>query len=204
MNFPVTNCFARSQKAFAFAGLTLSAGLLVLFMSIVQHWRPIILLDPAELKPTEATAPEEPQRPNESVEERKRAITLYLSEKYKVKRWLVRSYVDIAWHESAKHPGVEPELLLAVMQRESSLCPVVSNSYGAVGLMQVVRRWHTEKLGARESLRDPRVNIRVGAQILEQYIKEKGRLEPALVKYSGDAPGYAAFVLEARKTLKSL
>ena len=204
MNFLVTNRFVRNQKTCAFAGLTLAAGLLVLFISIVQHWRPIILLDPAELESPEVGASAEPKRPKESVEQRKRAITLYLSEKYKVKRWLVRSYVDIAWRESAKHPGVEPELLLAVMQRESSLCPVVSNSYGAVGLMQVVRRWHPEKLGARESLKDPRVNIRVGAQILQDYIQEKGHLEPALVKYSGDAPGYAAFVLNARKILKSL
>ena len=204
MNFLVTNRFVPSQKTFAFAGLTLAAGLLVLFISIVQHWSPIIVLDPAQLEPAEVATPEQPPRPKESVEQRKRAITLYLSEKYKVKRWIVRSYVDIAWRESAKHPGVEPELLLAVMQRESSLCPLVANSYGAEGLMQVVRRWHPEKLGTRESLKDPRVNIRVGAQILQEYIKEKGRLEPALVKYSGDAPGYATFVLNARKILKSL
>lgn len=179
----------------AVSGLVLAAGLLWVLVRVLQ-------LPPAP--------PEVPNRvisveqPSKSVEQRKRAITSYLAARYKQHTKVVRSYVDMAWRESAKHPAVAPELILAVIQKESSLRPQVSSTYGAQGLMQVVRRWHPEKVGRKESLLDPRVNIRVGAQILQQYIEEKGHVEEALVKYSGNATGYADFVIREKNVLQQI
>jgi soluble lytic murein transglycosylase-like protein len=131
----------------------------------------------------------------------KQAQAEYLAKKFKQRMSAVRKYVDLAWAEAEKRDGLEPELLIAIMQKESSLRPRVQSRYGAQGLMQVVRRWHREKLDASESLFDPEVNIRVAADILEEYLElAGGSLPKALVKYSGNARGYSGKILrESRK-----
>ncbi len=131
----------------------------------------------------------------------KQAQAEYLAKKFKQRMTAVRKYVDLAWAEAEKRDGLKPELLIAIMQKESSLRPKVQSRYGAQGLMQVVRRWHREKLHASESLFDPEVNIRVGADILEEYLElAGGSLPHALGKYSGNARGYSSKILsESRK-----
>ncbi|TKR56366.1 hypothetical protein D7I39_06625 [Allopusillimonas ginsengisoli] len=131
----------------------------------------------------------------------KRAQTQYLAKKFGQHVKIVRQYVDYAWAEASKRDGIEPELLIAIMQKESSLRPRVQSRYGAQGLMQVIRKWHGEKLRPSESLFDPEVNIRVGSDILEEYLEMAGgSLPKALKKYSGNARGYSNTVLkESRK-----
>ena len=91
------------------------------------------------------------------------------------------------------------------MQKESAFRAKVQNRYGAQGLMQVVRRWHREKLSPSESLFDPEVNIRVGADILEEYIElAGGSLTKALIKYSGNARSYSSKVLKESRKLAEL
>ncbi|NYT79000.1 transglycosylase SLT domain-containing protein [Alcaligenaceae bacterium] len=131
----------------------------------------------------------------------KRAQTQYLAKKFGQHVKIVRQYVDYAWAEAAKRDGIEPELIIAIMQKESSLRPRVQSRFGAQGLMQVIRKWHGEKLRPSESLFDPEVNIRVGSDILEEYLElAGGSLPKALKKYSGNARGYSNTVLkESRK-----
>jgi len=125
------------------------------------------------------------------------AQTQYLAAKFHQNESTIRTYVELAWTEAGKRKGMSPELLIAVMQKESSLRPKVQSDCGAQGLMQVVRRWHDEKLYSFESLLDPEVNIRVGADVLQEYLKKAdGSLREALRKYSGNAQGYASRVLE--------
>lgn len=157
-------------------------------------------------KPTEARAPIAKQMSYvEKVTNRKENIAQYLTQKYKKPYPAVREIVELAWEESAKHPDVPPELVLAVIQKESSLNEKASSSYGAKGYMQVVSRFHKEKLKPRESLHDAEVNIRVGTQILQEYLALKnGNLRAALKKYSGNAKGYADFIVSEIKTLKKI
>lgn len=131
----------------------------------------------------------------------KRAQTKYLAKKFRKHPNVVRKYVDYAWAEAAKRDGIKPELLIAIMQKESSLRARVQSRYGAQGLMQVVRKWHGEKLSPSESLFDPQVNIRVGTDVLEEYLAMAGgSLPQALKKYSGNARGYTNTILkESRK-----
>lgn len=131
----------------------------------------------------------------------KQAQANYLATKFRQNLKSVREYVDLAWAEAEKREGIEPELLIAIMQKESSLRPKVQSRYGAQGLMQVVRRWHREKLHPSESLFDPKVNVRVGTDILEEYLAlAEGSLTKALSKYSGNARGYSNKILkESRK-----
>jgi soluble lytic murein transglycosylase-like protein len=191
----------RGQLFLAIPGFVLAGLLVWALIRIVQpkpsFFEPFII----EELPAAACPVDKPQK---SVAVRKRDITQYLATKYKVPTDVANQYVDLAWRESARHPGVEPELILAVIQKESSLRRKVVSGYGAEGLMQVVRREHEEKLGRKESLFDPHVNIRVGAQILQEYIKQTGDEEPALVKYSGNAKGYADFVMHEKKVLQDI
>lgn len=137
--------------------------------------------------------------------QRKFQLAKHLSEKYKKPYQATREVVDLAWREADKHEHISPELVLAVIQKESSLNAKAASSYGAKGYMQVVKRFHAEKLAKNESLTDPKVNIRVGTEILQEYTNlKKGNLRDALAKYSGNARGYADFVLTEEKRLKKI
>lgn len=141
----------------------------------------------------------------DSVKFKKEAQSEYLSSKFKANKELVDSLVELAWDYSEINPDIPPELILSVMQKESSLRPKITNSYGAVGLMQVVPRWHPEKIKGSESLLDPKVNVRVGTQILQEYLTQaKGDLPKALKKYSGNARNYAKDVIAESEKLVQL
>lgn len=135
----------------------------------------------------------------------KQAQARYLAAKWGRSTKTVREFVNLAWEEASQRDGLDPELLIAIMQKESSLQPKVQSRYGAQGLMQVVRRWHGDKINPSESLFDPKVNIRVGADILEEYIElANGNMDKALAKYSGNARGYANTVLKESRKLANV
>ena len=90
----------------------------------------------------------------------------------------------------ARKHGIDPNLVKAVINVESSWKPSARSSKGAIGLMQVHHptwkgRW------TRQELRDPERNLYAGIDILKGYMKESRTLEEALHKYSGGASGYA-------------
>jgi len=135
-------------------------------------------------------------------EVKKQAVARYLATKLKKQEATVRKYVDLAWAEADKRELLAPELLIAIIQKESAFRPKVQSRYGAQGLMQVVHRWHREKLQPSESLFDPEVNIRVGADVLEEYLSlAGGNLDHALRRYSGNAQGYASTILKESRML---
>lgn len=147
------------------------------------------------------------EQPSLTAEEtvRIQAQTQYLAAKFRQSESAIRAFVELAWKEASRHNEMPPELLIAIMQKESSLRPKVESRYGAQGLMQVVRRWHHDKLHPSESLFDPAVNIRVGADVLEEYLEDAdGNLRIALRKYSGNAQGYATRVLNESYKLARL
>lgn len=150
------------------------------------------------IEPPQADSPDT----DEADELKKQAQTRYLAGKLKQRETVVRQYVDLAWAEASKRDALEPELLIAIIQKESTFRPKVQSRYGAQGLMQVVRRWHRDKLHPSESLFDPEVNIRVGADVLEEYLAlAGGNLDQALRRYSGNTRGYANTILKESRTL---
>jgi soluble lytic murein transglycosylase-like protein len=137
----------------------------------------------------------------------KQALVQHLAGKYKAPQESVTRIVNAAYDEGAK-TAVSPLLILAVIEKESSLNIDASNTYGAKGLMQVVPRFHPDKMkgvSARSGLFHPETNIRVGAQILREYLAAKrGNVEGALVKYSGNALHYAQRVLMYKAKLNEV
>lgn len=94
----------------------------------------------------------------------------------------------------AEAQRISPTLILAVVAQESGFRSTARSGYGAEGLMQVSARHHPDKLrGLRQgALLRPETNIRVGTQVLAEYLdRNQGRLDPALRKYSGNAGAYS-------------
>lgn len=95
-------------------------------------------------------------------------------------------------HEEARAQHMDPLLVLSVIAAESSFNPAAKNKSGAVGLMQTIPRWHGDKmknLGVSSSqLTSIKPNVRLGVEILKEYLKlSGGNLPLALQKYNGSA-----------------
>jgi len=97
------------------------------------------------------------------------------------------------------------------MAVESRYNPVAESNMGARGLMQVIPKFHADKLaehGGEGALLEPSVNIQVGAQILREYLRRFGETQTALQMYAGafDEPNssYAFKVLAERARLEQL
>ena len=91
-----------------------------------------------------------------------------------------------AIHTEASRANLEPELVLAVIEVESSFDRLAVSSSGARGLMQVMPFWKKEIGHPRDDLFFPRTNLRYGCTILSYYLKSAGGdLEVALYRYNG-------------------
>lgn len=137
-----------------------------------------------------------------------RATVEYLSRKYRVAAPAVETLV-LAAHAAAEKTGLDPLLLIAVMAIESGFNPIAESPMGAQGLMQVIPRFHQDKLDAvagSNSLLDPVVNIQVGALVLKESIRRAGSLEAGLQQYAGavsDEEGlYAAKVMAEKQRIE--
>ena len=98
-----------------------------------------------------------------------------------------------AAYEQARERDLSATLILAVVAQESSFRAAARSHRGAQGLMQVIPRYHPEKLKGlpRDALLEPETNIQVGSQVLAEYIERvEGRVDPALIMYSGKARAY--------------
>jgi len=139
-----------------------------------------------------------------------RAVSEFISKRYRVAQDAISGYVATAYRAGSEWK-VDPLLILAVMAVESRYNPVAESIMGARGLMQVIPKFHGEKLlehGGEAALLDPHVNIQVGAQILREYLRRYGETETALQMYAGafDEPNssYAFKVLAERSRLEQM
>lgn len=150
------------------------------------------------------------ERTETALEREQRAVAEFIARRYRVSEAAVAAYVSAAYRAGTQH-SVDPLLLLAVMAVESRYNPVAESVMGARGLMQVIPKFHLDKLmdhGGEHALLDPEVNIQVGAQILREYQRRLHDTEAALQMYAGavDEPTsqYASKVLAERARLEAL
>lgn len=119
------------------------------------------------------------------------------AEMQRVRDWVARRYrvssesLEPAFAEaelSAREAELDPLLIVAMMAVESSFNPEAKSHAGALGLMQVIPRWHMDKIGAENDhtvLFDPRFNVQVGTLVLVEGLQRYGSLEAALQYYNG-------------------
>lgn len=144
------------------------------------------------------------------IEAERRALASYLAKRYRVAPEPVEELVRAAF-AVGHSANVDPLLILAVISVESRFNPIAESDYGARGLMQVVPRFHPEKLaphGGEATLLDPHTNMRVGTQILGEYVRRTGSLEAGLQLYAGAAEdperAYAQRVLLEKRRLRQV
>jgi len=134
----------------------------------------------------EPTAAVEQARPPEHG--RIRAMADYLGQRYFVSSDAIQRLVEMAF-AVGREVNLDPLLILAVMAVESRFNPIAESVAGAQGLMQIIPRYHVDKVPeshADASFLDPRLNVLVGAKVLKDYIgRSGGNLQTGLQMYNG-------------------
>lgn len=105
-------------------------------------------------------------------------------------------------HWEASRAGIDPQLMLGLIQVESGFRKYAVSPVGARGYTQVMPFW-VRTIGTRDhNLFQLRTNLRYGALILRHYIDiERGDLYRALGRYNGSLgrPEYPTLVVGAWK-----
>lgn len=103
-------------------------------------------------------------------------------------------------HYEASRAGLDPQMVLGLIQVESGFKKYAVSSVGARGFMQVMPFW-VRSIGAKDhNLFLLRTNLRYGCTILRHYLDiERGDLYRALGRYNGSLgkPEYPNLVLGA-------
>jgi soluble lytic murein transglycosylase-like protein len=162
-------------------------------------------LSAAELPVADEAAGLADEAPPVSLEPRLSAAMDYVSRRYKVSAEAVQPIFATA--QAVGHElHIDPLLIIAIIGVESSFNPFSQSGFGAQGLMQVVPRFHQDKLPEEASFLDPVTNVQVGARVLKEYIHRHGGLEEGLQQFGGalnDAGRrYAGKVLAERQRLE--
>lgn len=131
---------------------------------------------------------------------------------YVAQRYRVSADALLPVFEAAQVVGqerrIDPLLIVAIIAIESRFNPFAESPMGAQGLMQVIPRFHMDKIldnaGERPFL-DPATNIRIGTTVLAEAIRLRGSLTGGLQFYAGSsdpAGGYANRVLAEKARLE--
>lgn len=103
-------------------------------------------------------------------------------------------------HYEATRAGLDPQLVLGLIQVESGFKKYAVSSVGARGYMQVMPFW-VKSIGNKDhNLFDMRLNLRYGCVILRHYLDiERGDYYRALGRYNGSLgkPQYPSMVVNA-------
>jgi len=138
------------------------------------------------------------------------ALVEHISGRFYIAKAATERMVAAAYR-AAQEVGLDPLLVLAVIGIESRFNPIAESVMGAKGLMQIIPKYHLEKLraaGGEHAVFDPEANIAVGARILQEYVYRTGTLEAGLQFYNGalrdNSAQYAQKVFAERLRLEQL
>jgi soluble lytic murein transglycosylase-like protein len=145
-----------------------------------------------------------------SEDSRYRALSDFVARRYRISQDVAYSLVQLAYSVGQQH-GLDPLLIMAVIAIESRFNPIAESLSGAKGLMQIIPKYHSDKLveyGGEKAVFDPVANVTVGSQILKEYIRLTGNLGIALQMYAGALGDgddqYTTRVLNEQRRLKEV
>jgi soluble lytic murein transglycosylase-like protein len=151
-----------------------------------------------------------PEPAAEPLDATQQALVEHLSRRFFIASAATERMVAAA-HRAALEVGLDPLLVLAVISVESRFNPIAESVMGAKGLMQIIPKYHLDKLraaGGEDAVFDPESNIHVGARILQEYVHRTGTLEAGLQFYNGalrdNSAQYAQKVLAERARLEQV
>ena len=195
------------QKFLMIAGLVFIAGLIAVQSGSLDLEGPLVqkmLLADEVGDESEVADVEEPAA--ELLPPRLRGAMDYVTRRYKVSTEAVQPIFATA-QSVGRELHLDPLLIIAIIGVESGFNPFSQSVVGAQGLMQVVPRFHQDKLPEESaSFLDPITNVQVGARVLKESIRRHGGLEEGLQQFGGaigDAGRrYATKVLAERQRLE--
>jgi soluble lytic murein transglycosylase len=107
---------------------------------------------------------------------------------------VVHAYLPLRWRgavtAASEETGIDPWLIAGVARQESGFVAHAMSPRGAIGVLQLLpstARLHARALGlgSQPDLRDPELNLRLGARELSALMRRFGAVEPALAAYNG-------------------
>jgi soluble lytic murein transglycosylase-like protein len=141
---------------------------------------------------------------------RYRALSEFVAKRYRISQDMAYNLVELSYSVGHQH-GLDPLLIIAVIAIESRFNPIAESLSGAKGLMQIIPKYHTDKLeeyGGEKAVFDPVANIKVGSQILKDYLRLTGNLGIALQMYAGELGDgddqYTTKVMNEQRRLKQV
>lgn len=111
----------------------------------------------------------------------------YVTRRYRVSATALEP-VFLAAQAAGQELRLDPLLIIAVIGVESGFNPFSQSVVGAKGLMQVMPRFHMDKLpedSGTHAFLDPVTNVQVGARVLKESIRRHGGLESGLQQFGG-------------------
>jgi soluble lytic murein transglycosylase-like protein len=209
----LSRLYSLAKATFALVGLAAVFAVMLLPSErhLLRNTLPTLAAEAAENDAAAGDASAEPSAIVEGIQEREqRALAEFIAKRWRIAETAATSFVSIAYR-AGKRYSIDPLLILSVVAIESRFNPIAESVVGAKGLMQIIPKYHLDKLldhGGEEALLDPEVNIHVGAQILHEYYRRLQDQEAALQRYAGafDEPTarYAAKVFEERMRLEPI
>jgi len=183
--------FSLLQKFLMVAGLVFLTGLVGLqagHSGLIDGLKTLIPspeLTDAEEEASQFAAPAEQSAP--ALSPKMRGALDYVSRRYRVSTEALEPIFATA-QAAGKELRLDPLLIIAVIGVESGFNPFSQSVVGAKGLMQVVPRYHMDKLpeeADRLAFLDPVTNVRVGAKVLHESIRRTGGVEIGLQQFGG-------------------
>lgn len=208
-----TTMFALVQSGLMIAGILLLFGLYSLYQGdrrLIDHLSSLFP-DGGEEAFVVAHIPvnANPDALADPLSPRMRAALESVSRRYRVAASPLEP-IFVAAESAGREYRMDPLLIVSVIAVESRFNPFSESVMGAQGLMQVMPRYHQDKLpeGADElSFFDPILNVRVGARILRESIRRNGGLTAGLQQFAGASDDaeqrYAAKVLAEKARLEA-
>ena len=144
---------------------------------------------------------------NPSLSPRMRGALTYVAQRYKVSAEAVRPVFEAA-QLVGQERRIDPLLIVAIIGVESGFNPFAESAFGAQGLMQIIPRFHMDKVPGGADGRaflDPVTNIRIGTSVLKEAIQRRGGLAAGLQYYAGSSDatgGYANKVMAEKARLE--
>ena len=181
------------QNALMVTGLLLMIGLFGLYQGHAGFVEGFKSLLPKQLLQTEVIADEALDEasvvgtPAAKLSMPMRGALSYVSKRYRVSTDALQPIFATA-QEAGRQLRIDPLLIIAVIGVESGFNPLSQSVVGAQGLMQVMPRFHQDKLPSDAGelpFFDPLTNVQVGAKVLKESITRNGGVENGLQQFAG-------------------
>jgi soluble lytic murein transglycosylase-like protein len=151
----------------------------------------------------------------------KMQVMMYDTTEYALTKYINKINKDISKEDTlqivkstmqwSKEFNVDPALLVAIQQTESKFDKYAISSAGAFGVMQVIPKWHLDKLQqAKKETGSPELfnihtNIYLGTKVLKECLKQFNLQRNALLCYNGsnaNPNGYDEKVMAAYRSIR--